>query len=111
MAARRSAPLSPRRQNRLKDKEAKSSLSSCLPTGTTTRVASRRFTATEASKALGVRIYTIGAGTNGEVPFPFSDPFGRTVYRNVHMEYNDDLLKQIASISMGKYFRAATRAR
>ena len=93
--------------NRLKDKEAKSKLIVLLTDGDNNAGRVTPLTATEASKALGVRIYTIGAGTNGEVPFPFSDPFGRTVYRNVHMEYNDDLLKQIASISMGKYFRAS----
>ncbi len=37
----------------------------------------------------------------------FTDPFGRTIYRNVLMQYNDELLRQIASITKGKYFRAA----
>jgi Ca-activated chloride channel homolog len=93
--------------NRLKDKEAKSKLIVLLTDGDNNAGRVTPLTATEASKALGIRIYAIGAGTNGEVPFPFNDPFGRTVYRNVRMEYNDDLLKQIASISKGKYFRAA----
>lgn len=93
--------------NRLKDKEAKSKLLVLLTDGDNNAGRVTPLTATEAAKALGIRIYTIGAGTNGEVPFPFNDPFGRTVYRNVLMQYNDDLLKQIASISKGKYFRAA----
>ena len=93
--------------NRLKDKEAKSKLIVLLTDGDNNAGRVTPLTATEAAKALGIRVYTIGAGTNGEVPFPFTDPFGRTVYRNVRMEYNDDLLKQIASVSKGKYFRAA----
>jgi Ca-activated chloride channel homolog len=93
--------------NRLKDKEAKSKLIVLLTDGDNNAGRVTPLTATEAAKALGIRVYTIGAGTNGDVPFPFTDPFGRTVYRNVRMEYNDDLLKQIASVSKGKYFRAA----
>ena len=93
--------------NRLKDKEAKSKLIVLLTDGDNNAGRVSPLTATEATKALGIRVYTIGAGTNGEAPFPFKDPFGRTFYRNVRMDYNDDLLKQIASISKGKYFRAA----
>lgn len=93
--------------NRLKDKEAKSKLIVLLTDGDNNAGRVSPLTATEAGKALGIRVYTIGAGTKGEVPFPVKDPFGRTVYRNVQMDYNDDLLKQIASISKGKYFRAA----
>ena len=36
--------------------------------------------------------------------FPFTDPFGRTVYRNVLMQYNDELLRQIASVTKGEIF-------
>ena len=93
--------------NRLKDKEAKSKLVVLLTDGDNNAGRVTPLTATEAAKALGIRIYTIGAGTNGEVPFPFTDPFGRTVYRNVLMQYNDELLRQIASVTKGKYFRAA----
>ena len=46
--------------------------------------------AAEAAKALGVKIYTIGAGTTGRVPFPMIDPWGRKVYQNVIIEIDDN---------------------
>ena len=60
--------------NRLKDKEAKSKLIVLLTDGDNNAGRVTPLTATEATKALGIRMYTIGAGTNGEVPFPFTDP-------------------------------------
>ncbi|HEY5706301.1 MAG TPA: VWA domain-containing protein [Terrimicrobiaceae bacterium] len=92
--------------NRLKDKEAKSKLILLLTDGDNTAGRVSPLTATEAAKTLGVRIYTIGAGTHGVVRMPKRDVFGRTVYAYGQMKYNDELLKQIASISNGKFFRA-----
>ena len=97
--------------NRLKDKEAKSKLIVLLSDGDNNAGRVTPLTAAEAAKALGIRVYTIGAGTQGEsVPFPFQDPLGRTVYQEVHMEFNEDTLKQIASITKGQYFPAADTA-
>lgn len=97
--------------NRLKDKEAKTKLIVLLSDGDNNAGRVTPLTAAEAAKALGIRIYTIGAGTRGgTVPFPFQDPFGRTVYQNVPMEFNEDTLKQIASITNGQYFQATDTA-
>jgi len=97
--------------NRLKDKEAKTKLIVLLSDGDNNAGRVTPVTAAEAAKALGIRIYTIGAGTQGEaVPFPFQDPFGRTVYQDVKMEFNEDALKQIADITNGQYFPAADTA-
>ena len=97
--------------NRLKDKEAKTKLIVLLSDGDNNAGRVTPLTAAEAAKALGIRIYTIGAGTKeGEVPFPFQDPFGRTVYQNVNMEFNEDALKEIASITNGQYFGATDTA-
>jgi len=97
--------------NRLKDMEAKTKLIVLLSDGDNNAGRVTPVTAAEAAKALGIRIYTIGAGTQGEaVPFPFQDPFGRTVYRDVKMEFNEDALKQIADITNGQYFPAADTA-
>jgi len=93
--------------NRLKDKEAKTKLIVLLSDGDNNAGRVTPLTAAEAAKALNIRTYTIGAGTKGEVPFPFQDPFGRTVYQNVEMTFNEDTLKQIAEITKGMYFRAA----
>lgn len=97
--------------NRLKDKESKSKLMVLLSDGDNNAGRVTPLTAAEAARALGIRVYTIGAGTrSGMVPFPFQDPFGRTVYRDVPMEFNEDTLKQIASITKAQYFQAEDTA-
>ncbi|MFH0827905.1 MAG: VWA domain-containing protein, partial [Candidatus Omnitrophota bacterium] len=62
--------------------------------------------AAEAAKALKVRVYTIGAGTKGVAPYPAKDFFGNTVYQAVKIDIDEDSLKNIASKTEGKYFRA-----
>jgi len=96
--------------NRLKDKEAKTKMIVLLSDGDNNAGRITPLTAAEAAKALGIRIYTIGAGTQGEVPFPMQDPFGRTVYRPVEMKFDEAALEQIASITKGQYFRASDTA-
>ena len=68
------------------------------------------LTAAEAAKALGIRIYTIGAGSNGPVSIPVRDPFGRMVMQKVTFDFDEKLLQDIATIGDGKYFRAADEA-
>lgn len=93
--------------NRFKDKTTKTKLIVLLSDGDNNAGRVTPLTAAEAAKALGIRVYTIGAGTNGRpVPFPFQDPFGRTVYRNVEMEFNEGTLKDIAALTKGQYFYA-----
>lgn len=92
--------------NRLKDKDAKTKLIVLLTDGDNNAGKVMPLTAAEAAKALGIRIYTIGAGTVGEAPFPFTDPFGRTVYRNVPVDFKEDTIRDIAKIANGIAFRA-----
>lgn len=92
--------------NRLKDKDAKTKLIVLLTDGDNNAGKVMPLTAAEAAKALGIRIYTIGAGTQGEAPFPFTDPFGRTVYRSVPVEFNEKTIREIAEITDGTAFRA-----
>jgi Ca-activated chloride channel family protein len=92
--------------NRLKDKEAKTKLIVLLTDGDNNAGKVMPLTAAEAAKTLGIRIYTIGAGTEGEVPFPMTNAFGRTVYRNVLMKFDEKTLQEIAVITNGKFFRA-----
>jgi len=92
--------------NRLKDKEAKSKLIVLLTDGDNNAGKVQPLTAAEAAKALGIRIYTIGAGTEGEAPFPLQNAFGRTVYRNVLVKFDEKTLSEIATITNGQYFRA-----
>ena len=92
--------------NRLKDKEAKSKLIVLLTDGDNNMGRVTPLTAAEAAKALGIKVYPIGAGSRGNAPFPFVDQFGRTVYRQIPVEFNEDSLKEIASMTGGSYFRA-----
>ena len=92
---------------RLKDRDAKTKLIVLLTDGANNAGKVLPLTAAEAGKALGIKIYTIGAGSNGPVPVPMKDPFGRTVYQKVVFEFDEKLLDQIARLADGKYFRAA----
>jgi Ca-activated chloride channel family protein len=60
--------------------------------------------AMQAAKALGIKVYTIGIGSNGEAPFMGQDIFGRKVIRMAQVEFDEDLLKKIAATTGGLYF-------
>ncbi len=63
-------------------------------------------TAAQAAATLGVRIYTIGVGSEGVAPIPVATgPFG-VQYANVPVSIDDELLTEIADMSGGRYFRA-----
>lgn len=61
--------------------------------------------AAEAAKALGIRVYTIGAGTRGTAPMPVNF-FGKVIYQRVPVEIDENLLTHIAKVTGGEYFRA-----
>ena len=94
--------------NRLKDKEAKTKLIVLLSDGDNNAGRVTPQTAAEASRALGIRIYTIGAGTQtGSVPMPVQDRLGRNMgYQYVDMVFNEQALKDIAATTKGQYFAA-----
>lgn len=64
------------------------------------------ITASEAAKALRIKVYTIGVGTKGLAPYPMKDFFGNTVYQPVKIDIDEDTLRQIAKETGAKYFRA-----
>lgn len=92
--------------NRLKDKEAKTKLIVLLTDGDNNAGNVQPLTAAEAAKSLGIRIYTVGAGSVGEAPFPMQNAFGRTVYRNVPVNFDEKALEEIAALTEARYFRA-----
>jgi Ca-activated chloride channel family protein len=100
--------------NRLKDRESKSRIIVLLTDGTNNAGPLQPTTAAEAAEALDIRIYTIGAGTRGIAPFPQlnrngqqrRDMFGKPMYGRVQVEFDEETLKEIASMTGGKYFRA-----
>ncbi len=53
-----------------------------------------------------IKIYSIGVGSNGKVPFPVAMPNGKKSYRYETVDIDEDLLREIAGRSGGKYFRA-----
>jgi Ca-activated chloride channel family protein len=64
------------------------------------------LTAAEAAQALGVKVYTIGVGTQGQAPMPATDMFGRRVYQMVPVEIDEATLQNISDMTGGKYYRA-----
>ncbi len=65
------------------------------------------ITAAEMAATFGIRIYTIGAGSNRDsAPIPIQDVFGRMRMRNMPVSIDEKTLKRIAEISGGQYFRA-----
>jgi len=91
--------------NRLKEREAKSKIIVLLTDGDNNSGKVNPTTAAEAAHALGLKIYTIGAGTRGYAPVPVP-MFGQIVYRNVKVEVDEETLKKIAAIANGQFYRA-----
>ena len=92
--------------NRLNDIRAKSKVIILLTDGRNNTGKISPGVATEAARALKVKIYTIGAGTKGMAPYPVKDFFGNTVYQPAQIDIDEDTLRKIAQDSGGKYFRA-----
>ena len=63
-------------------------------------------TAADAAAALGIKVYTIGAGTRGLAPFPATDLFGNKVYRPMPVDIDEKTLQAIADATKARYFRA-----
>jgi Ca-activated chloride channel family protein len=95
---------------RLKDSTAKSRVIVFLTDGENNSGTIDPETALEVAKGYGIRIYTIGAGVDGDAQLPVesTDAFGRKVkrYQPIHSTVNDDLLGKMASETGGKYYRA-----
>jgi Ca-activated chloride channel family protein len=93
--------------NRLRASDAKSKVVILLTDGVNNAGAVMPETAAEAARALRIKVYTIGAGSRGLVPYPVTDAWGRKGYQNVKIDLDEPLLKKIAGLTGGRYFRAA----
>lgn len=91
---------------RLRDSQAKGKVAILLTDGMNNSGEVDPLAAAEAAQALNVRMYTIGAGSRGLVPFPVKDMWGRTVYQRVAIDLDEELLKKMADLTGGRYFRA-----
>ena len=92
--------------NRLKEGKAKSKSIILLTDGSNNTGVVAPVTASEVAKELGVRIYTIGVGTNGNAPYPTRNMFGKIEFVPQPVVIDEATLKTIASNTGGKYFRA-----
>jgi len=91
--------------NRLKDSKAKSKILILLTDGVNNAGEVDPITAANIAQTFGIRIYTVGVGTRGSAPYPFQTPFG-IQYQMVPVEIDEAILKQVANITDGHYFRA-----
>ena len=90
---------------RMMDSDAPSRVVILLTDGVNNRGAVAPLTAAEIAKSYGIRVYTIGVGANGMAPYPVMTQWGVEV-QNMQVEIDEDLLKQIAENTGGRYFRA-----
>jgi Ca-activated chloride channel family protein len=90
---------------RLKDSDAISRVVILLSDGENNRGEVAPITAAEIARTFGIRVYTVGVGSVGTAPFPVQTPFG-TQIRDMEVKIDEDMLRQIASITGGQYFRA-----
>ena len=92
--------------NRLRRAPGKSKVIILLTDGVNNRGNVDPRTAAQAAAALGIRIYTIGVGTEGEAPVPTGQGANGLRYQNMPVEIDEALLRDVASTTGGRYFRA-----
>lgn len=92
--------------NRIKDGKAKSKSIILLTDGSNNTGNVAPQTAAEIARQMGIKVYTIGIGTNGTAPYPQENMFGRIEYVNLPVVIDETTLRNIAETTVGKYFRA-----
>lgn len=91
---------------RLRDSTAKSRVMIVLTDGANNAGETEPLQAAQIAKALGIKIYTIGAGKQGVAPVPVRTRDGQTVMRRMQVYIDEQTLKKIAELTGGQYFRA-----
>lgn len=97
--------------NRLRESDAKSKVIILLTDGVNNRGEIAPRTAAEIAKAQGIRVYTIGVGTEGMAPYPAMDMFGNITFVNQKVEIDEKTLTAISDMTGGQYFRATDKAK
>ena len=92
--------------NRLKESEAESKIIILLTDGQNNSGEIDPVTAADLARSFDIKIYTIGAGTRGTAPYPVKDPIFGDRYQNVEVNIDEEMLRQIANMTDGEYFRA-----
>lgn len=99
--------------NRLKDSKAKSKVIILLTDGVNNSGFIEPETASQIAKDFGIKVYTIGIGTNGMAEFPYAyAPNGKGfLFKMMPVEIDVNLLQTIAKNTGGKYFRATSNSK
>ena len=98
--------------NRLKDSKAKSKVIILLTDGVNNAGFIEPETAADIAKQYGIKVYTIGLGTNGMAESPYAlAPNGQILFQMMKVEIDEQLLRNIARKTDGKYFRATSNSK
>ena len=93
--------------NRIKNGKAKSKSIILLTDGSNNTGVVAPLTAAEIAKEYGIKIYTIGVGSNGSAKYPVGiNYYGKMEYQVLPVVIDEVTLKKIANVTGGKYFRA-----
>ena len=96
--------------SRLQESDAISKVVILLTDGVNNAGSVDPMSAAEIAKLYGVRVYTIGVGSEGYAPYPVQTPYGIQM-QQMKVQIDEDLLKKIADETGGRYFRATGNAR
>lgn len=92
--------------NRLKESDAPSKVIVLLTDGVNNSGQIDPTSAADIAAEFGIRVYTIGVGTEGVAPYPAYDAWGNIVFQNAKVEIDEAILRGISEKTGGKYFRA-----
>ncbi|MBL8025897.1 MAG: VWA domain-containing protein [Fibrobacteres bacterium] len=92
--------------NRLRDSKAKSRVIILATDGDNNKGEIDPGTASKAAAALGIKIYTVGVGKEGPVPYPFDHPFFGRQYQMVEIPFKEEPLREISGNTGALFFRA-----
>lgn len=91
--------------NRLRNSESQSKIVILLTDGVNNRGAIDPVTAANIAETFDIRVYTVGVGSRGPAPYPVQTPMG-VQYQSIEADIDEDVLREIADITGGSYFRA-----
>ena len=92
--------------NRLRESQAKSKVVILLTDGVNNSGQIAPLTAADIASTLGIRVYTIGVGSEGQAPYPALDMWGNLSFVPMKVEIDEKILSDIAEKTGGRYFRA-----
>jgi Ca-activated chloride channel family protein len=93
--------------NRLRESTAKSKVVILLTDGVNNAGEIDPLTAADVAAAVGIRVYTIGVGTEGVIQLPVQGAFGIR-YQTIQVEIDEKILQEVAARTRARYFRATT---